>query len=327
MMRKKKQKIKFYIITSITLILSIGIFYSPVLAYYIKNPQLLQYLSSNNIFPNATQYFITNLSHFSLSLMKAFSLSFTDEFQADHLIAATLITVCLAYYFLFLPKAGGQKITVFIGICLVASPILFASLFSVNRKPVYYLFLTFGIFVILITEIVFSSVNDMLKPYSYKLRIFITLIIFLFLVKTMSSDFAFVRPNKHPERLLALNGAVVAIEQEISSPNSFQIVSFTHTLEWNFSSYPPLNTIFLLPLEKNLKTKLAKTEDGTGYWGLKQTNQDNFIFLVCIEYSNKHIVEDCTGAFSQSYPNHKVTKNIYTKHPLSVYLAERNIIN
>lgn len=333
MVRKKKQKIKFYIATCFTLILSISIFYLPVLVYYLKNPQVPLDLGSNsinNIYPMpSTQNFIPNLFHYISSVMKALSLNLGSNFQIDHLIAATLIIGCLIYY-LFTQNMK-TKTTVFIGTCFVISPMLLASLFSTYTQPLRYVLFTFGIFATLITEIVISSVNHMLKPYSHRLRIFITLIIILFLVKTMSSDFTIAQPNKHPERLLALNGAVSTMEHEISKiqarenfprPNFFQIVSYAHTLEWYLPFYAPLNSVFLLPLEKNLKTKLARTEDGAGYWGLKQTNDDNFIFLICIEYSNKYIVKDCTSNFSQYYPNHRVIKNIYTKYPLSVYLTK-----
>ena len=333
MVRRKRDKIKYYIAACFTSVLSIGAFYLPVFVYYLRNPQVPIDLSGNNInniFPMPTQYFIPNSIIYSLWLIKTFSLNFTDKFQVDHLIAAMLITFCLIYYF-FTQKMK-LKITVFIGICFIIIIVLFASLFSTNTQPLRFVYLTFGIFTIIITEIVTTSANSLLKPYSKKLRFFIVIIIFFFLIKTMSSDLAIVKPNKHPERLLALNGAVASMEQEIArikaeknfpQPNFFQIVSFTHTLEWNFSNYTPLNTVFFLPLEKNLQIKLAKTDDSTTSWGLKQINDDYYIFLVCIEYSNEHFVEDCTGAFSQSYPNHRIIKNIYTKHPLSVYLTQK----
>jgi len=335
MMRKKRQRVKYYIAACFTLILSIGIFYLPVLAYYLKNPHLSNDLNINSIFPNPTQYFFLNLYHYFLMLTKTFSLNLTDNLQIDHLIAATLIIVCLIYYLFTQNKKA--KTVVFIGICFVILPILLASLFSLNRGPLYYLYLTFGIFAVLITEIVISSANHILKLYPYKLRIFITLIIFLFLVKTISSDFAFAKPKKHPERLFALDGAVFSMEQEIPKiknekgfyrPNFFRIVAINHSLISNnpdFYYYSPLSTVFLVPLEKNLQTKLAKTSDGIS-WGITQINNDIFVFLICVEFYNKHFVEDCRNFFSQLYPNHRVIKNIYTRHPLSVYLTKKTYL-
>jgi hypothetical protein len=157
-------------------------------------------------------------------------------------------------------------------------------------------------------------------------------------LKIFSSDFAFAPPKRHPESLLAVNGAVVSMEKEIQRiraenrfrrPDFFQIVSFRHgpsndsrSLSGRISGLDP---VFLLPLEKTLQTKLAKTDNS--HTSITQTNDDYYIFLVCIELTNKSFVEDCTSLFYRSYPNHKVNKNIYTKHPIMVHLAEKTPLN
>lgn len=329
MLRKKAQRVRFYIFTFFTLISSIAVLYLPVLFYYLQNSQAPKDLSINSVLPEISQNFIFNLFSFLSIFIEALSLNLTRNFQIDNLIAATLIIICIIYY--FFTQKRNAKAMAFLGVCFFVSPTLFVSLLTApNKYPIYYLLLSFGIFAIFVIEIVVSSINHMLQSYSYRLRTLVALIIILFLIKTVSYDFVFIRYKKNPEILSAFNASVDSMEHEISkikteknfpSFNFFQIVSFGHTSK-GFSSFPPLNTIFLLPLEKNLGAKLARTDDNYTPWSLRQNNEDNFIILVCIEYYNQQATENCTGTFSQSYPNHRVIKNIYIKHPLSVYLAK-----
>lgn len=325
-------KLKLYLGGFLTFSLTLITLYIPVFIYYLQNG-----VKFNGQIP-----FFKSLPNFLNNLIYNFSQVF-DTFFLNWWLVSLLTFMMIIYLFLEKTK---QRWFFLIGLILFLSPIFLSSLF--NKNQLHYLILSFPIFTILVSAICRIFKNSL-----------IWLIIALILFKIFSQDFIFEQNSAFesgdeknfvrkedsaafkPQRFIFLNlkkndvsGALIksaasSVHQEVlniklienlSDFNFFQIISFANRGS-NFR-YPTLDTVLLVPLEKSLSIKLAKISDNDPY-NLVQINDENYIFLACFEFDDSSRVYDCSNSFLTFYPKHKVLKNIYNKHPISIYLTKR----
>ena len=76
--------------------------------------------------------------------------------------------------------------------------------------------------------------------------------------------------------------------------------------------------MFLVPLELELKTKLAKIDEET-YRGYSSLADEQYIFVMCPDKAN---AAPCLDAFLQSSPEHKVLK-AFMAEPYQAYVVKR----
>lgn len=277
----------------------LSVLYIPVGLHISQNPQSTTFthsLSIHSIYDYSNN-FKTNLE----GLLKAFNI---NNFWI-------LITIFLsAIYFLRSKDKKQTKIMVAALLILIFSPIFFASFF--NKFRLHYLTLSLGVFTIYLAKIYTSF------P---KLRI-LSLIVILFLLKTVTFDFRFLSFEKEPlENLKIINDLSEEIINQVKDPSSFQIKSYS--MDDKIFEYPTLDTIFIIPLEDKLKTKLGVLDDKSPF-NHHQTGGKEYFIVACHDFHFLSRWDSCLNTFTVSYPTYAILKNLYTGESFSLYLTKHD---
>jgi len=308
-LKSQKKSLKFYLGAFLVSFLSTVIFRIPVLIYFMSNAKYI-----NAYF--GSPYFITSIKNYTDNLVY----NFTQIMQSFSLNLITLLTLILLTIFYILTQNLKRKIIFFLGILFFLTPVVLSSFF--NKNQLHYLILCFGIFTILVSEVVISFFSTLHFLKSRKLlKLTVEFILVLLMFKTFSSDFNFWIPETHPgEDGSLIKGSADAIQNEDLTPNSFQIISFAS--DKTTFRYPTLDTILMVPLEKKLNVKLGKISDDSPF-NIVQTNDDKYIFVNCFEFSGNLTSRECIKNFTILYPKHSIVKPVFIRYPLSIYLAKR----
>lgn len=275
---------------------------------YIKNTEGLYLKSVGNYLDNLSYNFSQTLQVFSFGKW-----------------LILLQTVALIAYF-FLERSRKRWFLIF-SIGFFLEPIIISSFF--NKNQLHYLTASFGIFMIIVSVTTTFLVDRLLVKSPFLKVVFLS-VAALLLLKIFSSDFKFLYPEKAEagnEVLINLAAdsiksevQVVKAEEKFNSFNFFQIISYAN--KGTTFRYPTLDTILLVPLEKKLKTKLAKISDNSPY-SLVQTNDKSYIFVSCFEFDYPAVI-DCSTEFLNAYPGYIIKRNVFNQYPLSVYLTKRD---
>lgn len=313
-----KKKLIYYLGLIVTVVSSLSLLYLPVIISNLKFPHKI---SNNQAVIGGVNNYFSNLFY---NIDQVFS-----SLSLNPILLAFLI---LSFFWYLVNHSPKSRILILISFSFFLTPIIFSSFF--NKNQIHYLILCFGVAAIIISELAISLIAKTKRVLFGSLN---TLIIII-LVITVSGNLAFLKKDVIQQKNLyfeddqLLAQAISAIQshiyniktnQDFSNFNFFQIVSFATSP--NTFRYPPLDTIFLVPLEKNLRTKLGKISDEDIYT-IVQTNQAKFIFVVCFEFYQKFSVKDCTKDFLNLNQNFTVVQNIYLRYPLSIFLAQKNDI-
>lgn len=283
-------------------ILSVVVFYIPVLVYFLQKGFVLN--NNSSIYLQSVNNYLDNL---------VYNLSQTLGVFSINNLWILLLTFLTLIYLRF--GSVDKKLFFVFGFLFFIAPILVSSFF--NKNQLHYLTISFPILAVLIAVVV-SFILEIQKGFLGKT---IFLVIVLLLLKIFSQNLSFLKlPENLNKDFNSISSASSSIDKRVSNnPHSFQIISFAG--DDIIFRYPTLDTILLVPLEKELNLRLTKTSDDSPY-SIEQINDNQYIFVTCYEFKVE-FVRDCNPIFLAIYPEFEIIDNVYNQHPISIYLAKR----
>lgn len=212
------------------------------------------------------------------------------------------------YYFIFYTSSK-KNISKIILYCILQ--IIFLSSFINKQKYEHFFIAGYGVFYILIAEIIVKSLVAVKKCRFLGYGV----VAFAFLVIGVNNVFFRWRWGS-VNIPLHLENAVASIVQEIDK-DSFNIVTARP------NGLFPSEAIFWVPLEKYYNKPLTRVSPYyNNFEPLSKENQT--IFLVCMDFLPGDILEDaCIPHFLKEYDTYQVLKNIYTDGRYSIFLTKQ----
>lgn len=223
----------------------------------------------------------------------------------------------------------------------VSTLILYVSLTSYTIY-IYHFIPIFGLFIILIAEVISSAFQNSLLSNA------MMLIVVLLFIKVVSNNFALFKflPSKLPVKVFesiniddsdkdpVLSPIVNIMEnkiREIQTRRHFKNFVFFQIRYYRYNQalsrpYPVVDAVFWTPIESHLKTKFTATTKNYGYYTYKffsyvPVSRDEYLFVIC--GMQKKLRSGCLNFFLHEHTNHRITQKIYEKENFSVYLAEK----
>lgn len=244
----KKSSLVTYLKTFSLVPLSLIIFHSPLIFFYLQNKSLL----------------LTTELHLAWNFAENLGL----VLKAFYLNTSLSMIFFIPALILFFLKKITKKDLIFS--MLLFFPIIAASFLEKIR--LHYLILSIPIFSILIGRVIDSLTND-------KLLKTIIALVFIFI---LSGNLYFLKELKFPlENYKNIENMTNKISSKMQD-KSFQVFSL---IGKDTFYYPLLDTILLVPLEQKLERKLTEISDLNGYNHIQIGNINN-ILLFCIQLEN-----------------------------------------
>lgn len=298
--------------------------YLPVIIYsfggWSEGGFTFQHIERSNLYVSSASNYLTNLSYNFAQILSSYSLHPGSS-------TAKLLLLSLLFCFLSYLLSSGinlkRKVYLLLGILLTSQPLFFSSLF--NKSQLHYLTVSFGLFSIVIAEII--------NPFNHKLlilKVIKSITAFSILYVALLSSYLINGQDIYPKHPVPYNEAAFTIINEIKfiqskeflpEANFFQISSYAN-YQTSFR-YQILDTILLVPLEQQLNRKLVAVDDSSPY-NHRQINSSKYMFLTCFEFANHLFVGNCTIDFLSQNPNYQLINHIFTKYPVSVYIMRAN---
>lgn len=302
-LKRNHKPSKYYLCVILTLVISTIIFYLPVALYTLRHFNQIS-LGSNDIVVQSIWEYYSNLLSNSRELLSSFGL----QFQEAPLFILVLMTI---WYFFKIKDNTNQKKLTFLILILILLPIIFASFF--NKLRLHYLILSMGTLCIFTAKII-SSFS--------RIKVIISILLFLFFFKVFSSDFILLKDSKKPfVNYKSVETITDNIKDELiltqkkdgfSDFSFFQVRSFAKAREVFY--YPVLDTILLVPLENKLNQKLAKVSDNSPYNHV-QIGGNQYLLVTCYQVR-------CLETFKKQHPQYAILKKLYGSYLISIYLAK-----
>lgn len=298
-----KRQTKRYLGVLLSFFIFLLLLHIPVGLYYIQNNFSLaetHSLSIQSINDYASNFWL-NLN----GILKAFNINN---------IWIGIISALTVFYFLKNKDKKHTKLTVFILLILILSPIFFASFF--NKFRLHYLTLSLGVLAIFLGKV--FTCQPAGRPFS-RFKIARLVVVFLLLLTT-TNNFQFLRVQKpFLENQKLVNDLSKIILTEIKDPLSFQIKSYV--LGEKIFEYPILDTIFLIPLEDKLNIKLAILTDRSPF-NHQQIGGTEYFVVACHEFGKLLRWDVCLQVFKKDYPSYAILKNLYAGSNIAIFLAK-----
>ncbi|GEM_PF-3355421 len=325
---KKKYPPRYYLGVGATFLLSMLIFYLPLLLYLIKN-QVNVFISPPNFYPASLPII---LSHFwsNLIFFVGITVSNMDLInEAVSYIAFLTVLILSIYYFSVERHINRKKVTIFL-LCIVGYLIFFISLLDFNKYShhlYYYLTPVFGLFTIVLAEIIgkIFSRNDYLKATSVS-------IILIYLILFVASYKTFLHKSKMPS-IFDKNSSILSSLDKlvdeinlIKRSNGYEDFSFFR-LETNEGNNGwKFIPSYMVALEKTLNAKLTENSDLEVMSFRQLSDYDSkYIFLFCdLNPDLEKINKPCVQNFLKNRKEYYLIKNIYSDQDKNINLFRRD---
>lgn len=315
-LKKQKSNLQRYVIILATAIISLFLFYTSVLIFLVKaslnHPSFLSELlaqrASGHEYIQTLRDILMNFSYHATQLLGIFSLP-------NGLLLIIIISILL--YFLAYKNKTSKKFTIVI-VFFIIQQLIFTSFFKVAESD-RFLNPILGLFPVLIAETIYSvfSRNTVSK--------IVMLIVVFFLFQTFSFNFQFLQVNTaHSQNFQTLETASDSIIEEvfqIQEQEGFTDINFFQIESYRTGSQSARDAILWTPLEKKLKRKFVKVDNGfEDDHPLKETNQKKFLFLACFSQAGGfYDRNECKKTFLKEHPGYSIMNEIYDDKLVSIY--------
>lgn len=294
-LKRSRKSFSIYILPPVVIIISLIIIHLPT------------FFIGNNVKISNSQIFSLN---FYENFQQFFNLFFLESWQVLIFIIGLIVVT------IFFKLKNLYRKNFFLALSLVILPIFFASL--LNKVRLHYLTLSVPIFVICLAWIV-----DFITGKQKLLKLGLAILIILI----FSGNFYFFKELKNPlQNYQLINEAtnqITAHLEEIKQDRGFKNYNFFQVVSPvgydNIQAYPILDTVLLIPLEKKLNTKLAKTSDQSSYNHI-QTGRRDYLIVSCIQAKPNL----CAKSFMEIVPGFSIVRTIYDKSNFLIMLAKAN---
>ncbi len=252
------------------------------------------------------------------------------------LVGSVLLIAAAVYFFYSKQNVLQKKFMLVMALCVVWLLIAaaFIPLPPGEPPPLRYFTPILGLFAIFVAEIVGSLRGKLLYPMKVLL---VVLVVYLSspnlpaLAQKSAKAFVadgpryFYVPYQPPPFTAALGNEIVKIKESEEKDNynffGFRLCGVGGDSKYNCwpeNGRHHIEEMFLVPLEIELETKLAKIDEAT-YRGYSSLADEQYIFVMCPDRAN---TAPCLNAFLQSSPEYKVLKT-FVAEPYQAYLAKR----
>lgn len=292
--------------TILVLIISLLIFFMPVLIYF-KLKGFNFNFGVSNLYILSLKEYLLNLQTNTLTILTALNMS-----SPIILLITTILTAR------FFKKIKDLKLKKNIILLLVLSvlPIVFASLFSKIR--LHYLLLSIPSIIVLISKLITSQKS--------KIALIVITIIYLYF---LSSGLKFLENSDTPlgsQKMIDSVSRIIKDElTDIQKTKNFKDFKFfqirSYAMNDKIFYYPTLDTILLVPLENTLNQRLAKISDDS-FYNHNQIGKSDYILVVCHQFSTTIKFSDCLDFFLKESPRYVILKHLYLGDALSIYIAK-----
>jgi len=252
------------------------------------------------------------------------------------LVGSALLIAVAVYFFYSKQNVLQKKFMLVMALCVVWLLVAaaFIPLPPGEPLPLRYFTPILGLFTIFVAEIIGSLRGKLLYPLKVLL---VVLMVYLsspnLPVLAQKSAKAFIAdglryfyvPYQPPPFTAALGNEIVKIKESEKKDNynffGFRLCGVNRDLKYNCwpeNGRHHIEEMFLVPLELELKTKLAKIDEET-YRGYSSLADEQYIFVMCPDKAN---TAPCLDAFLQSSPEYKVLK-AFMAEPYQAYVVKR----
>lgn len=314
-LKKHGRSKKHLIWVFITLKASLLLFYLPVIIYLIRsqaaesNAQALVYVTS---LPQYLYFLQDNLAKLFYALSGDGLRS--PSINLEKILAFIIIGVL--FWYILAIKDRQNKHYLLIGILFITQLLMVVALF--NKNQLYYQTLNFGLFSILIAEIIQTTFSG--KRFFTVVKI----LLILLLIKTFSWQFQiFDKPYPAVNNYKLMKEVVSVIKTDLKNTQSFQIASY---IQYPLIvRYPILDTSLLVPLEKDLNKKLTSVADSSPFSHTQLNKADN-VYVACYKFIPVVIPNGCLNQFLLENPHYSPKYLVYSSEALTVHLASLNTV-
>ena len=294
-LKKEKRSLQHYIGLILVVALTVTISYLPLIS-----------LDAVGAFPSQTiSGYLHNVNTNLDAFLKVFYIN--KLFLIVFFIVATAILLHTRLY----------KLQIIFMIFLFLLPIILASFF--NKIRIHYLLLSLPSFAILTAGLV-GSISS--RPLKFLLVFFLAVI--------FSGNLQFIKELKTPLENKHLVDEItttlyrdlnqIKMESHFSGFDFFQVKSYA--LDSNVFDYKVLDTIFIVPLEEKLKTKLAVVSENN--YNHLQINQKKYLVLACFRFD--YPSSDCRDLFLDKNQTYEVIKTSFRSQYISIFIARQKAI-
>lgn len=294
-LKDMKKSLKYFFANLAVFSISLIIFYSPVIFFYLTNPDFK--ISLINLLITKANYLpklITNLEQF----FQIFNLNITWG----------LVLIILIFAFL---KHKILPLSLFI-LPIALAPFL-------NKIRMHYLLLSVPFFIFLSLNLA----DQMFKKFK---RFRIGLIILLILTFTANLQIfrEFRKPLYNFNLISDITDKIYEDLERIKNAKDFQNYDFFQVSalmdDKYIFTYPVIDTLLVVPLEKKLNSKLAKLSNTSPYSHI-QTNSKDYLIIPCIKIEP----QTCQDEFKARNPKYHIVKVIHSGSDFPVFLAKLGI--
>lgn len=314
---KKHGRTKKHLIwVLITLKASLLLFYLPVIIYLVKDAATD---TGNKVSVNATslgQYLYFLQDNLAKLLYTLFGDGlFNSQINLEKILAFIIIGASLWYVLKLKDRQNKHYLAV--GILFITQLLMAVALF--NKNQLYYQTLNFGLFSILIAEIIQTTFSGKRSLTVVKI------VLILLLIKTFSWQFQISdKPYPKVNNYKLMKEVVSVIKIDLKNTESFQIASYAQYPL--IVRYPILDTSLLVPLEKDLNKKLASVSDSSPFSHI-QLNKPNNVYVACYKFIPVLIPNGCLNQFLVENPDYSPKYLVYSSEALTVHLASLNTVS
>lgn len=307
---KFRRNVNYYLSTGLFSIILFLLFYFPVFIHLIVSKNIA-FVTTEEVYVKTLQEFII---HFYTNLITLFNLF------SINVLLLPIIILCFSFYFISPKIQKNNKIAIIILLIFVLQPIVFSSFL---HTFVYYHYFTpiFGLFLILLAEIIH-------KIFSESLLIFKVLVIIFLLTLSFYNKEFFMWSTYHDLNIKNVSAASETIQKELTMPSSNMKNYFQIALSKKGDGLTASDSVFWVQLEKRLGTKFVKIVNEKNNY--EPINNDLYVFLICEHYDETDEQRECLSPFlagddnTPFYKQYILIKKIYSQKPYSIYLTLRS---